>query len=217
MRRVLLLRHGILINRLFMLRMERYFRRRGFTVHNRSYPTTRKRIEEHAEDFSRELRALDDEQSRLGGEYEFHIVTHSLAGLVVRFALSHFPSPPIRRIVELVPPNQGSATARHLKKLRVYRWVAGGKAGAQLAEDPPGIFEECGIPENVELGIIAGTAGFQIYPLPLEKPHDGVVSLEETRLGDFPIKELPSNHTPILWRRRTFEEVEHFLDHGRFR
>ena len=215
-RRVLVLRHGILISRLFMGWMARYFRRRGYTVHNRSYHSTRKTIQEHAEDLSREIREHADEQEKLGGEYEFYAVTHSVGGLILRYALSHFPMPPLRRVVQVVPPNQGSATARHFRRFALYRWIYGDKSGAQLASDPPGIFEECGSPRNIELGIIAGTRGFQVYPVPLPEPHDGVVSLEETRLDDFPVKQLPFNHTPILWRRRTCEEVEHFLEHGRF-
>ena len=58
MRKVLVFRHGIVINRYFMLPMERYFLRRGYEVHNRTYPTTRKLIEEHARDLSEELMAL---------------------------------------------------------------------------------------------------------------------------------------------------------------
>lgn len=54
-------------------------------------------------------------------------------------------------------------------------------------------------------------------PSPLERPHDGVVSVAETRLGGAPVKVLPHPHTPIIFRRRTWEEAEHFLEHGKFR
>ncbi len=219
MRRVVIFRHGILINRFLMKRLEWLFRSRGYKVHNRSYPTTRKTIKEHAVDLFDELRAVQEFEEQTGGPYELYVVTHSLGGLVFRYALTHFPVPTIRRAVQLVPPNQGSTTARWFNNLPlpIYRWIAG-KSGAQLAEAPPGIFEKCGVPDNVEIGIVAGVNGIKLLlPIPLPKPHDGIVTLDETRLGDFPVKELPFNHTPILWRRRTFEEAAYFLENGEFR
>ena len=86
-----------------------------------------------------------------------------------------------------------------------------------MPRSPPGIFDECSMPENVQMGIIAGVQGIKLFPVPIPTPHDGVVALEEARLGDFPLKEMPFNHTPILFRREVFEEAEYFLEHGEFR
>jgi hypothetical protein len=215
-RRIAVFRHGIVINRWFMEPLARSLRRRGFDVRNRSYPTTRKYIEEHALDLARELRGIVQDETARGGPFELYLVTHSLGGLVMRYALTHLDVPAIRRAVQTVPPNRGSATARYFREFFLYRWVFGRKSGAQLAQDPPGIYRECGVPRNVDTGIIAGVNGWGLFPVGLPKPHDGIVALEEARLDDFPLKELPYNHTPILFRRALHDEVARFLEEGRF-
>jgi len=217
MRRVLVFRHGIVINRYFMLPMERYFRKRGYAVHNPSYPTRRKYIEEHARDLAEEMGRIDRELKEKGEPHEFYCITHSMGGLVLRYALTHFEMPPVRRAVLMVPPNQGSATARHCKDLFPFRWIFGQKSGSQLAGDPPGIFLACGVPRSTEIGIIAGNVSWKLYPVALERPHDGVVTASEASLPPFPMKLLPYGHTPILFVRSAWEEAEHFLEHGLFR
>ena len=216
MRKVLVFRHGIVINRYFMLPMERYFLRRGYEVHNRTYPTTRKLIEEHARDLSEEMMALHRGLEARGEPHELYVITHSMGGLVLRYALTHFAMPPLRRAVMLVPPNRGSATGRFFRSFFLYRWIFGTKAGSQLAADPPGIFEAAGVPEGVEIGIIAGRVPYKLWPACLEKPHDGVVSVSEAALPPLPLKVVPYGHTPILFVRSAWEEAEHFLEHGRF-
>lgn len=216
MRRVIVFRHGILLNRYFMLPMERFFRRRGYDVRNRTYPTTRKRIEEHAADLAKELWSIESEMRDSGEPHEIHAITHSMGGLVLRYALTHLDVPPLRRGVLMVPPNRGAATARFYRKFAFYPWLLGRKAGAQLAEEPPGIFEEAGTPRGVELGIIAGKVPWRIHPGKLDGPHDAVVSVSEASLPPFPIKTLPYGHTPILFVRYAWEEAAHFLEHGSF-
>jgi hypothetical protein len=217
MRRALVLRHGILLNRYFLLPAERFFRRLGYEVHNRSYPTTRKRIEEHARDLADEVRRIDEDLRRSGEPYEIHALTHSLGGLVLRYAATHFDIPRIRRAVLFVPPNRGSATARYFKDFFLYRWLFGGNAGRQLTEEPPGIFGEAGVPRDTEIGILAGNVRWKLYPVPLDRPHDAIVSVSEAELPPFPLKVLPYGHTPILFARKAWEEAAHFLEHGRFR
>lgn len=216
MKRILVFRHGIVINRVFMLPLERHFSRLGYEVHNTTYPTTRRLIEEHARDLCDELEGIRVANVAAGEDHELFVITHSLGGLVLRYALTHLSPPPVKRAVQIAPPNGGSATARAFKKFPPYRWIFGGQAGRQLTEEPPGIFEACGVPTGVEIGIIAGTGGLKLWPHALEKPHDGVVTVEETRLGNVPHTTLPYNHTTILFRRRTAETAAHFLEHGAF-
>lgn len=216
MRHILVFRHGIGVNRWFLLPMERHFRRRGYEVRNRSYPSRRKTIEEHGDELAEELRAIDAECAARGEEREISCVTHSMGGLLLRRALAHSDLPRVKRAVMLVPPNQGSATARGLWKFFLTRWILGSRAGRQLAEAPPGIFAALGTPEGTEIGIIAGKVPWKIYPVRLARPHDGLVSVEETALPPFPQKVLPYGHSPILWVRSVWEETAHFLEHGRF-
>jgi pimeloyl-ACP methyl ester carboxylesterase len=217
MRKILVLRHGIVVNRYVLLPAERYFRRRGYEVHNRTYRSTRKHIAEHARDLAGELQEIEARARSNGEPYEIYGVGHSLGGLVLRYALTHFPLPAIRRAVLIASPNQGSATARYFKGFPPFRWIFGTRAARELAADPPGIFGEAGIPQGVEIGVLAGSVRWKLYPTRLEKPHDAIVSVAEAILPPFPHKVLPYGHTPILFARTTWEETEHFLAHGRFR
>jgi len=216
MRRVVVFRHGIVINRYFLLPMERFFLRRGWEVRNATYPTKRKLIEEHALDLSEELLAVRQELDRQDEPYELYAVTHSMGGLVLRYALTHFEMPTLKRAVMLVPPNKGSLTARYFRKFPPYRWIFGDVSGRQLSEEPPGIFAEAGVPVGVDIGILAGDVPYKLWPVPLKRPHDGVVAVEESRLEPFPLKVLPYGHTPILFVRYAWEEAMHYLEHGRF-
>jgi len=215
--RLVFLLHGILLNRWFLEPMAAHLNRRGFRVVNRSYPSTRRTIEEHAEHLSR---LVDAEVGRVppGVRAEINFVTHSMGGLVVRYLLTHRQVPNVRRFVLLVPPNNGSRKARQFGGTLLYRAIWGRHSGAQLASEPPGIFVACGIPEGVEMGILAGVAG-SVFTFPTRKltgRHDGVVALEEACLPGIPFKAVPYGHTTILFRRGAMEEVAHFLEHGRF-
>lgn len=106
MRKIVIFRHGIVINRWFMEPMARYLRRRGWEVRNRTYPTTRKLIEEHARDLCDEAKEIEKEAIASGGPFELYAVTQSMGGLVLRHALTHLPMPRLRRAVLMVPPNQ---------------------------------------------------------------------------------------------------------------
>ena len=216
-RRVVVLRHGIAINRYFMLPMERYFRRRGFEVHNRTYPSTKKSIPELASEFAEEITQLDEELAAVDSPYELYFVTHSMGGLVLRYALTHFSMPKIRRAVLMVPPNRGSTTARYFRGCFLYRWIFGTHAAAELASESAEIYEACGVPEECDVGVIAGDVPWRLHPVRLDKPHDGVVSVSEAELPPYPLKVLPYGHTPILFVRYAMEEAEHFLTRGQFR
>ncbi len=217
MKRIVVFRHGIGLNRWFMAPMERHFRRLGFEVHNRGYPSTRKLVEEHAVDLAEELKRIADKEARTGEPFEIHAITHSMGGLVLRWALTHFDLPPVRRAVLMVPPNRGSTTARYFRDFGPFRWIFGTKAALQLAADPPAIYEAAGIPTGVEIGILAGDLPLGIHPLRLKTPHDGVVSVEESSLPPYPMKVLRASHTMMLFSRRAWDEAAWFLENGRFR
>ena len=65
--------------------------------------------------------------------------------------------------------------------------------------------------------MIAGDVPWKLYPVRLDKPHDGVVAVSEADLPPYPLKVLPYGHTMILFGRYAMEEAEHFRTEGRFR
>lgn len=213
--RLLFMRHGILLNRFFMAPMATFLRRRGFTVHNTSYPSTRKTIQDHARDLYEEVRSV--RESAGNQDAEIYFVTHSLGGLVLRYMLTHHEVPGVCRAVQIVPPNQGAETARRLKDDFGFKLLYGRHAGRQLTEDPSGIFTECGIPADIDLGIIAGVSTPpMIIPTPLDTPHDCVVARSETVLGNFPVLDLRVGHTIALFVPAVWRQVAAFLDSGSF-
>jgi hypothetical protein len=51
----------------------------------------------------------------------------------------------------------------------------------------------------------------------LEQPHDGMVTVKETRLsGITDHLELPVNHVGMLVSKQVARQTAHFLHHGRF-
>ncbi|MGA1779544.1 MAG: esterase/lipase family protein [Planctomycetota bacterium] len=205
--------HGILLNRWFLKPLETRARQKGWRTLNLTYPSTRRTIEGCA-DFGagRIERAAAREPIR-----SVDFVTHSLGGLVARRLIREGRVPPARHLVQLVPPNRGSAVARHWRRRWLYRGLYGSGAGWQLGEEPEEIDRICGIPEEVAWGIVTGTVRTRVRPALLPPPHDGVVSHREMLM---PHRELPTcdirwYHTPLQFSRRASAQVLHFLAHAR--
>ncbi len=68
--------HGLGGSRVDMWPISRRLKRLGFNVRNWGYRSIGNRIETHAQRLGLELSALDDDKNR------FHLVTHSMGGLV---------------------------------------------------------------------------------------------------------------------------------------
>src|SRR2546425_10488426 len=144
--RLVFILHGILLNRWFLAPMAAFLAARGFRVVNRSYPSTRRTIEQHAAALGR---VVEEESHRLeeaGVPYEVNFVTHSLGGLVVRYLLTHADVPRARRAVLLVPPNNGSLKARRFRRTLLYRLLYGARDRGRPGPRPAGSLAQCGSP-----------------------------------------------------------------------
>ena len=75
------------------------------------------------------LARLEIDPRRVAIEPARHVsaIGHSMGGLVLRYALAHFALPPIKRAVQIAPPNQGSAMARYSIWPRIGRLLYGWK------------------------------------------------------------------------------------------
>jgi len=210
-KRYVFLIHGLLSHPVLQLRMERRLRRAGFAVVNRWYPTVRKTVQEHAADFA----AIVEETLADSPDAEVNFVTHSIGGLIARYLLSHFGCPNARRMVMIAPPNKGAVLADRFDGMRLYRSILGERSAVQLRTD--GIHRECGVPP-IEFGVIAGGRGNGRGFSPLiPGDNDGTISVENTHLeGERDFIVLPHQHTMLILRSDTIENVIHFLNHGRF-
>ena len=91
----------------------------------------------------------------------------------------------------------------------------GSSAGWQLGESPEEIDRICGVPEEIEWGIVMGDAPPTIRPW-LPEPNDGVVSHSEMRMPGAATTRVGMGHTPSLFFPETWRQVSSFLERGRF-
>lgn len=121
------------------------------------------------------------------------------------------------RAVLIAPPYRGSEVADFLHNMSFYKFLFGPAGGQLTTAYRNGI--DYAIPENVSVGVIAGTRAYE-YPLflSLMKPtgvHDGLVSLSSTRIPG--IKDhitIRMSHSFLI--EKSMSEVVHFLSQERF-
>lgn len=147
-----------------------------------------------------------------------HIVAHSLGSLVARALLVRQRPEPLGRVVMLAPPNGGSEWADILSRVRLNRIALGAMAPHLLTARPS---DDASLPAAVdfELGVIAGDRALDpILPrLILPHPNDGKVSVAATRItGMSDHVVLPVTHTLMIFNPRVGEQVQAYLETGRF-
>jgi pimeloyl-ACP methyl ester carboxylesterase len=142
-----------------------------------------------------------------------HFVAHSLGGLLLRWLFHTAPPANAGRLVTLGTPHLGSAAARQLQQ-RGWTWMLGNSLELGLLGDAPPW------PAQYPLGSLAATRPIGVGPLlglHLERPHDGVVQLEETKLpGASDWLSLRHSHTGLLFSAEVARQTAHFLRQGRF-
>lgn len=153
-----------------------------------------------------------DHALRLGST-RLHFVGHSLGGLIALQALQRAPQLPPGNVVCLGSPLRGSAAARGLTRLPGGGWLMGKSADLLRA----GLDEGWSVPRAV--GMIAGSrpVGLGSVVGPLRAPHDGTVSVEETRspgLGDHLVVDV--THTGLVFSEVVAQQTVKFLRDGRF-
>ncbi len=197
--------HGLWMNAAALRVLQMRLRNDGFNVVRFGYPTVRAGLDEAAAQLSQRLKAL--------GAEEIDVVAHSLGGLVTLRTLELYPEPRVRRIVLLGSPVAGSLSGRRLASFRAGRLLLG--ANTHVWGERPSVR----LPSGVEISVIAGTAPVGLGRLvgKLPPPHDGAVSVAETKLDD--AKDtilLRVSHSAMLFSASIASQTRHFLRHGYF-
>jgi len=210
---VVTLIHGLGLRGLSLCYVGHHLAAAGYKVYVYDYFTFLDGIAGHARCFGEFLEAVEGGNP---GAKAFHIVSHSLGGIVSRQALSDHPGLRVKRLVMLAPPNQGSAMARRLSRLPLLSWLI--KPLRELSDAPEAAVHRVGIPEGVEIGVLAAVRGdgkgWKSY---MEGDDDGKVALKDTHLaGERDHLALRSSHTLLAFKRLTAREVLAFLAQGRF-
>jgi pimeloyl-ACP methyl ester carboxylesterase len=184
----------------------------GFSTANVDYPSSTESIEVLAPMVVGE--GLD--KCRQTGATRIHFVTHSLGGILVRYAQSQDPIPDLGRVVMLGPPNQGSEVIDKMRNWPGMKSISG-EAGMQLGTDEESIPSQLG-PVDFELGIIAGTGTnnpFMSAMLPAED--DGKVTVARTKvegMDDFTI--VDDSHFSMMKSDSVIRAATRFLRTGSF-
>jgi pimeloyl-ACP methyl ester carboxylesterase len=204
--------HGISRTSRSFRRMQAAIEDCGFATLNLDYPSRRKALEALADDIHP---AIDLFAAGIDGS--IHFVGHSMGGLLTRAYLARYRPKRLGRVVMLGTPNSGSEIADRLKNVLPYRaWF--GPAGQQLITTRDATLDAILPPVDYPVGIIAGDRS--IYPISsvfLPKPHDGRVSVENTRLdGMVDHIVINASHPGLMRSNVAIDQTIAFLRDGRF-
>lgn len=171
-----------------------------FVVVNQSYPSRQYSIQELAE-------YLPDMLKRCPEASQFHFVTHSLGGIILRYYLQQHPTNQLGHIIMLSPPNQGSEIVDKLRWLIPLRWLLG-PAFLQLGTDSQSIPRQLEAPQFVP-DIYMGD--HSIDPLGswlIPGPDDGRVSIDAAKLNSaHHLHIFPVNHAFIMQDQKVITAV----------
>jgi hypothetical protein len=156
------------------------------------------------------------ENCRQTGAERIHFVTHSLGGILLRYAHEQSPIPDLGRVVMLGPPNQGSEVIDRTRDWAFIKMFSG-EAGLQLGTGDDGIPAQLG-PVDFELGVIAGTRTINPFmSAMLPNSDDGKVTVERTKvdgMDDFLV--VDRTHAFIMRSDEVIANTAAFLQNGRF-
>jgi pimeloyl-ACP methyl ester carboxylesterase len=205
--------HGISRTARSFRKMQATLERAGYATLNLDYASRSKALEALAEDIHPAI-----ERFAASAEGCVHFVCHSMGGLLARAYVAKYRPQRLGRMVMLGTPNGGSEIADRLRHLAPYRaWF--GPAGQQLTTVRDAALDAILPPVDYPVGIIAGDRS--IYPMGtmlLPKPHDGRVSVENTRLDGMADHIVVGTSHP--WLVRNSEAIEltiAFLREGKFK
>lgn len=163
-------------------------------------------------------------QQKLEDKQGFHLVAHSLGGLVIRDFITRFPqwhkNGQVLNCVTLGTPHMGSTTADYAKKLMPLS-IGHAYKGALDGQTPD-------LPKGVCLGVIAGNRPYGLGQPVLayhnyvnkqatEKQHDGTVYLHETQLPTATDHiTISVTHSGMIMDKEVVRQTDYFLKNGKF-
>jgi pimeloyl-ACP methyl ester carboxylesterase len=204
--------HGISRTHRSFRKMQAAIEAAGFATLNVGYASRRQPLEMLAADIHPAIARFT---ASLEGSV--HFVGHSMGGLLARVYIATNRPKNLGRVVMLGTPNGGSEIADRLKDVSLYRaWF--GPAGQQLVTRRDTALAALFPPVDYPVGVIAGNRS--IYPITaalLPKPHDGRVSVANTRLdGMADHIVIGTSHPWLASNRLAIAQTIAFLRNGCF-
>lgn len=213
---LVILIHGLHQRGYVMRPLARRLRQQAYQTYTPSYYSLMHPIENHSKRINDWL-----SENEYPHNLPIHLVGHSLGGLVIRDFTNRYPQWTIGNSVTLGTPHMGSISADYVRRL-LPPLVGHAYKNALDGTTPP-------LPDNINLGVIAGTKPAGLGQLFLnhysrkhkllreDAIHDGSVYLSETRLPNASDHiALPVTHTGMLFDKTVAKQVAYFLKHGQF-
>lgn len=207
--RVAVLQHGLWRTSASLGRLERTLVAHGYEVLNVGYPSTRARIEVHAEALAAAVAA----RGSAGRVDEWSFVGHSMGGLVIQQYLRRSDAVAPQACVYLATPHRGAVLADLRKRWLPFRLLMGTSAAMQLSPGDP--LHGLPIPCGGCSGTIVGDLGEGNPSIPGRD--DGTVAVVEATFAEAQASiTLPFGHTAIAAAAPALTAVLHFLRHRAF-
>ena len=195
------------MNSVEMLYLERQLEKQNFKVHSLSYQSVKYSIAENTQRLHAKISSLNCA--------EFHIVAHSLGGVMAMHQLQQHPELPVKRVVMLGTPISGSYAAQ-----KISRWNIIGRLLTQsMASGLDG--EHNFKSKQHQIGMIAGSIkspfGLGLLLGKLPEANDGTVLLSETRhpiISEHLI--VDKSHTGLIFSKGISGFVANYLRTGHF-
>jgi pimeloyl-ACP methyl ester carboxylesterase len=205
--------HGISRTALSFRKMQVALERAGFTTLNLDYLSRSKALEALAEDIHPAIQRFADSI-----DTSVHFVGHSMGGLLARVYIARHRPKRLGRVVMLGTPNGGSELADRLKNFGAFRAFFG-PAGQQLGTQRSAVEDAMLPPIDYPVGVIAGNRSIDpVAGTMLPKPHDGRVSVANTRLDGMADHIIVETSHPWLVRNGlAIEQTITFVRDGSFR
>jgi pimeloyl-ACP methyl ester carboxylesterase len=205
--------HGISRTALSFRKMQLALERAGFTTLNLDYLSRSKALEALAEDIHPAIQRFADSI-----DTSVHFVGHSMGGLLARVYIGRYRPKRLGRVVMLGTPNGGSEIADRLKNFGAFRAFFG-PAGQQLGTQRSAVDDAMLPPIDYSVGVIAGNRSIDpVAGTMLPKPHDGRVSVANTRLDGMADHIIVETSHPWLVRNGlAIEQTITFVRDGSFR
>ncbi|MBT3218434.1 MAG: alpha/beta fold hydrolase [Proteobacteria bacterium] len=210
---LVLLLHGMFRSKEAFSPMTRAFRTNGYEAAAINYPSTRRSIEQHANQIDHILEHAPKDIRRVS------FITHSLGGLVARTVLGRQDQPwrqniKVHRLVLIATPNQGAALAERLGKLQAFHTI-GGPVTTELY--PEHVQQNIPTP-TCPFAIVAGgrsnNKGFNPF---LPGDDDLTVTVDEAHLeGAEDILVVNTLHTFVMIHPAVIRLTQHYLETGKF-
>lgn len=209
--RLVVLQHGLWRSASSLWKLERALVAHGYVVFNESYPSTTRRIEEHAGLLADRLQRQFPEPVD-----DVFFVGHSMGGLVLQAYLQRPGALQPTASVFVGTPHRGAVLADLRADGSLFRILMGSRSTPQLSPGHPFNLRPIEVPGAV--GTIVGSGGApEGFNEDIPGDDDGTVAVPEAHLdGEDDSVTLPIGHTALSFDNRTIFQVLHFLKNRAF-